>query len=186
MSDTRNSPAISVRGISKAYRIGIKADKEETFLSALVSSLTSPLRNFRRLNKLGKVKTGDKGLDVFHALKNISFEVAKGEVVGIIGHNGAGKSTMLKILARITEPTEGSILLDGHVASLLEVGTGFNPELTGMENIYLNGTILGMTRKEIDQKIKEIIAFSGIEKFIETPECGSLLPSPLTLIPKYY
>src|SRR5205823_661681 len=105
----------------------------------------------------------------FWALKDVSIEVKQGEVVGILGRNGAGKSTLLKVLSRITEPTSGRIELDGRVASLLEVGTGFHPELTGRENIYLNGSILGMTRAEINRKFDEIVAFAEVEKFLDTP-----------------
>ncbi len=107
--------------------------------------------------------------DVIWALRDVSFEVKRGEVVGIIGRNGAGKSTLLKILARITEPTSGRAQIHGRVGSLLEVGTGFHPDLTGRENIYLNGTILGMKKREIDQRFDEIVEFSGVEKFLERP-----------------
>ena len=107
--------------------------------------------------------------DTIWALKDVSFEVKRGEVIGIIGRNGAGKTTLLKILSRITEPTEARAIINGRVGSLLEVGTGFHPELTGRENIYLNGAILGMKKSEIDRKFDEIVAFAGIEKFIDTP-----------------
>lgn len=143
--------AIKLEGISKKYTIGKEKDGSlRGTLSSLFSKSTSSTEDF-------------------WALKNVSFEVKKGDVVGIIGKNGAGKSTLLKILSQITRPTEGKIEINGRIASLLEVGTGFHPELTGRENIYLNGTILGMTRKEVQSKFDEIVAFSGIEKFIDTP-----------------
>src|SRR5262249_25826270 len=109
------------------------------------------------------------GQDTFYALKGVSFDVQPGEVIGVIGRNGAGKSTLLKILSRITEPSAGRVEIRGRIASLLEVGTGFHPELTGRENIYLNGSILGMSRKEIDRNFEHIVAFSEIERFLDTP-----------------
>ena len=160
--------AIQVSGISKAYRIGLEELKHDTLGSALVSFFKKPLKNLKRLKGLSKFN-GFESLDIYWANKDITFNVRKGEVLGIIGKNGAGKSTLLKILSKITDPTEGQILIKGKVASLLEVGTGFNPELTGRENVYLNGTILGMTKKEIDTKFNEIVEFSGIHKFIDTP-----------------
>ncbi|MEQ8573833.1 MAG: polysaccharide ABC transporter ATP-binding protein [Fulvivirga sp.] len=130
--------------------------------------LTAPLRNFKRLIQLKKFKEDDtEGIN--WALKDVSFQVFRGEVLGIIGHNGAGKSTLLKVLSRITEPTDGEIHIHGRVSSLLEVGTGFHPELSGRENVYMNGTILGMTRKEIDRKFDDIVEFSGIGKYLDTP-----------------
>jgi len=145
--------AIKVEELSKLYKIG----------TSTKGSLSETLTNL-----FSNSKTSEKEID-FWALKDISFEVKKGEVVGVIGRNGAGKSTLFKILSRITEPTTGKIEINGRVSSLLEVGTGFHPELTGRENIFLNGTILGMKRTEIKSKFDEIVAFSGIEKFIDTP-----------------
>jgi lipopolysaccharide transport system ATP-binding protein len=160
--------AIQVNGISKAYRIGLEQVRHDTLGSALVSFFRKPLKNLKRLRELSKFNEFESS-DVYWANRDITFNVKKGEVLGIIGKNGAGKSTLLKILSKITDPTEGQILINGKVASLLEVGTGFNPELTGRENVYLNGTILGMTKKEIDSKFNEIVEFSGIPKFIDTP-----------------
>lgn len=143
-------PAIRVESLGKKYKLGAERS----------GSLRDTLSSFwKRKNEKGE----------FWALKDVSFEVAQGQAVGIIGRNGAGKSTLLKILSRITHPTEGFAEINGRVSSLLEVGTGFHPELTGRENIYLNGTILGMRRAEVRAKFDEIVAFSGVEKFIDTP-----------------
>ncbi len=162
-------PAISVENLSKAYRIGAKEESADTLVGALTNSLRYPLRNLRKLHELTSMREGDEADDILWALKDVSFEVQEGEVVGVIGRNGAGKSTLLKILSRITEPTGGRAVIRGRVSSLLEVGTGFHPELTGRENVYMNGTILGMTKREIDRKFDEIVDFSGVEKFLDTP-----------------
>ena len=158
---------IKVEGLSKRYRIGLKEKQADTLMGQLANVIKSPWQNLKRLRELSRFGIEDES--VFWALKNINFEVQEGEVLGIIGKNGAGKSTLLKLLSQISEPTSGKIKIHGRVASLLEVGTGFHPELSGRENIYMNGTILGMTRKEIDSKLEEIIEFSGVEKFIDTP-----------------
>jgi lipopolysaccharide transport system ATP-binding protein len=160
--------ALRVEDLSKQYRIGSSREAyktlRDTFTDVVVSS-------FRRVGKLLHGRNGrtPKLGETFWALKDVSFEIKRGEVVGIIGYNGAGKSTLLKILSRITEPTEGYADIYGRVGSLLEVGTGFHPELTGRENIYLNGAILGMKRVEITRKFDEIVAFAEIERFIDTP-----------------
>jgi len=162
-----SSPIIQVKGLSKQYHIGLREKTNRTFREAVTDAFTAPVRNFRNLRRLTKVENDNPA--VIWALRDVSFDVQPGEVVGIIGRNGAGKSTLLKILSRITEPTSGEIRLHGRVASLLEVGTGFHPELTGRENIYLNGIILGMRKHEVDRKFDEIVAFSEIEKFLDTP-----------------
>jgi lipopolysaccharide transport system ATP-binding protein len=155
--------AISVEHLSKRYRIGLTEKKPHNLREAIGSFLSAP---FRYLTT--RLREPDQE-EIIWALKDVSFEVKHGEVLGIIGRNGAGKSTLLKILSRITEPTEGRAKIYGRIGSLLEVGTGFHPELTGRENIYLNGAILGMRRTEIDRKFDEIVDFSGVAKFIDTP-----------------
>jgi lipopolysaccharide transport system ATP-binding protein len=174
-----SKPVISVENLSKAYRIGAKEEVPDTLVGALKGIFSSPLKNLRRLRRMdtsgeqretsGNALASDSLGETLWALNDVSFDVNEGDVVGIIGRNGAGKSTLLKILSRITEPTSGRAVIRGRVSSLLEVGTGFHPELTGRENIYMNGTILGMTKKEIDRKFDEIVEFSGVQKFLDTP-----------------
>jgi lipopolysaccharide transport system ATP-binding protein len=160
--------AVHVEKLSKQYYIGGPQQAYPTFRDVVTSAVTSPFRRTAAL--LRGHAYGAAALDeAIWALKDISFEVKRGEVVGIIGRNGAGKSTLLKILSRITEPTEGYAEIRGRVGSLLEVGTGFHPELTGRENVFLNGSILGMKRQEIKRRFDEIVEFSGVEKFIDTP-----------------
>jgi len=156
-------PAIKVEGLSKEYVVGHVREQHSTFYDLLESSLKAPFKRLRNLG--GEAQETER----FWALQDVNFEVQPGEVVGIIGRNGAGKSTLLKILSRITSPTKGRVEVSGRLASLLEVGTGFHPELSGRENIYLNGAILGMTRAEVDRKFDEIVSFAEIDKFIDTP-----------------
>src|SRR5437870_4328041 len=153
-------PIIIVSNLSKQYFIGARRVAPPNLRETLSGAVRSPLKSLRRSNNQA---------EILWALKDVSFSVQPGEVVGIVGKNGAGKSTLLKILSRITEPTIGRIELYGKVGSLLEVGTGFHPELTGRENVYLNGSILGMSRAEIESKFDEIVAFSEIERFLDTP-----------------
>ena len=159
-----SSPVISVEGLSKRYIIGHQQDSGDALRHRMEAAFRSP---FRWL--LDRKKRIQASREEFWALKDVSFEVKQGDAVGIVGRNGAGKSTLLKILSRITEPTSGRVRLDGRVASLLEVGTGFHQDLTGRENIFLNGAILGMSRAEIARKFDEIVAFSEVERFLDTP-----------------
>lgn len=159
-------PIVEVRKLSKLYRLGEANHRFTRFGEQCVHLLKAPLRRAKR--HLGVDRERASSATIW-ALKDVSFRVQAGEIVGIIGRNGAGKSTLLKILAQITEPSEGSAIIRGRIGSLLEVGTGFHPELTGRENTYLNGAILGMRKREIDRKFDEIVAFAEIEKFLDTP-----------------
>jgi len=171
--------AIRVEGLTKIYRLGMKQQTHDSLGSSLADFIKSPLKNYRKYRSLydfrdlARLEAGEQGsgqpTDVLWALRDVSFELKRGEALGIIGTNGAGKSTLLKVLSRITAPTKGRAEIRGRVGSLLEVGTGFHPELTGRENIYLNGTVLGMTKREVQRKFDEIVDFSGVEKFLDTP-----------------
>ena len=162
-----NDIAIRVEGLSKQYRIG-KTQRYDTLRDQIQAGMTAPFRKVASMFGGDSSNDGNDGSELFWALKDVSFEVPRGSVLGVIGRNGAGKSTLLKILSRITEPTEGRVEIHGRVGSLLEVGTGFSGELSGRDNIFLNGAILGMKRAEITRKFDEIVAFAEVEKFIDT------------------
>jgi lipopolysaccharide transport system ATP-binding protein len=170
--------AIRVDLVSKRYRIGIQEKTHDSLGGAILDLISSPIKNYFKYRSLYDFRDVEKPENdeeyaniqgIIWALRDVSFEIRQGEVVGIIGSNGAGKSTLLKILSRITPPSMGTVRIRGRLSSLLEVGTGFHQELTGRENVYLNGTILGMTKKEVDRKFDEIVDFSGVEKFLDTP-----------------
>jgi lipopolysaccharide transport system ATP-binding protein len=163
-----SNPAIVIENVGKKYNLRHQSG-QEGFRHVLERALLSPFKWARKNIAKPEAPPDKSSVEEFWALRDVSFSVDPGEVVGIIGRNGAGKSTLLKILSRITEPTRGRVRINGRVASLLEVGTGFHAELTGRENVYLNGTILGMTRREIKRKFDEIVAFAEVEKFLDTP-----------------
>jgi lipopolysaccharide transport system ATP-binding protein len=173
-----NEMAIRAENLSKRYRIGLKENMHDSIGGTILDFIKKPISNYRKYRSLYRFDDSSPDQDqdsdtdspdVIWALKDVSFEAKKGEVIGIIGRNGAGKSTLLKILCKITDPTRGRAEIKGRISSLLEVGTGFHKELTGSENVYLNGTILGMTKREVDRKFDDIVEFSGIDKFIDTP-----------------
>src|SRR6185503_13260985 len=159
--------AITIDDVSKQYRLG-QRERYRALRDTLADMLRAPARGVGRLLNGGGWETEAADNRIW-ALRNISFDIAQGEVIGIVGRNGAGKSTLLKVLSRITAPTEGHVSIHGLVGSLLEVGTGFHPELSGRENVFLNGAILGMKRREIARKFDEIVAFAEVERFIDTP-----------------
>jgi lipopolysaccharide transport system ATP-binding protein len=166
--------ALQVENLSKLYRIGSADDLVDKKSNVLLRTLKKPLTNFRKYRSLytftdNEIAGASERKDLLWALRDISFDVNPGEVVGVVGANGAGKSTLLKVLSRITPPTRGRAVIRGRVSCLIEVGTGFHPELTGRENIYMSSTILGMRKAEVDRKLDDIIDFSGVGKFIDTP-----------------
>lgn len=170
MSSNLSDSVIHASNLGKRYVLGGLESQYDSFRELLMGLFSSPFKRLKKLqNSTDKSPLSKNESSQFWALKDVNFSVKRGEIVGVIGHNGAGKSTLLKVLTRITAPTEGEVKMTGRVASLLEVGTGFHPELTGRENIYLNGAILGMGKAEITEKFDEIVAFAEVEKFLDTP-----------------
>jgi lipopolysaccharide transport system ATP-binding protein len=168
MSELDHRLAVRVTDLGKRYRIGVRFDREDSLFLTTARTLAAPVRNFRDLRRLRVFGEGEAP-DVIWALRDVGFELERGEVLGVVGRNGAGKSTLLKILSRVTEPTTGAVQIRGRVATLLEVGTGFHPDLTGRENVFLNGTMHGMTRREVAARFDEIVEFAELEQFIDTP-----------------
>lgn len=162
-ASSKSGPVIRVENLAKQYMIGGEKNPQQTFREMINGIVSAPIKRLRSLSGIGKETS------TIWAVNDVSFQIKQGEVVGVIGRNGAGKSTLLKLLSRITAPTAGKIVLKGRIGSLLEVGTGFHPELSGRENIFLNGAILGMSRIEINKKFDEIVEFSEVEKFLDTP-----------------
>lgn len=176
----KDHAAIVVENLSKVYRLGVEQQSQDNLATAFASFFRNPISNYRRYRSLYDfrdvdIESCESGTaansrdDILWALKDVSFEVPCGQILGIVGRNGAGKSTLLKILSRITAPTRGRAVIHGRVGSLLEVGTGFHQELSGRENVYLNGTILGLRKREVDGLFDEIVDFAGVEKFLDTP-----------------
>ena len=169
--------SVIIENLGKRYRIGIKEDFDKGLFATIGSIIKSPLTNYKKYRSLYSFKEDENGYDdqqndsrgLFWALRNVNLNIEDGEILGVIGRNGAGKSTLLKILSKITHPTTGMARIKGRISSLLEVGTGFHRELTGRENIFLNGSILGMKKEEIKKKFDQIVDFSGVEKFLDTP-----------------
>ena len=176
-SEKNTEYSIQVDDVSKVYRIGLEQQRYDSIATAVLNAVKSPVKNLKKYRSLYRFTADEleaidqieQGDDLIWALRHVSFNVEPGEVVGVIGKNGAGKSTLLKLLTKITPPTTGTMTIKGRVSSLLEVGTGFHQELTGRENVYLNGTILGMRKQEVDRKFEEIVDFSGVSKFLDTP-----------------
>lgn len=164
--------AVKVENVSKRYRIGEEQKTEDNLLASMLQAIKKPISNYKKYRSFYEFEDVIEGVEqanILWALKDVNFEVRQGEVFGIVGANGAGKSTLLKVLTQITPPSTGSIRIKGRVSSLLEVGTGFHPELTGRENVFLNGTMLGMTKADVVQRFDDIVGFSGVSKFLDTP-----------------